>query len=715
MYPRFRRLAPLLFALVSLSFASERIDLNGHWQFRIDPDKTGARHGWTQAAPIAVDTVSVPHTWNVGRYEDFEGTAWYFRTVVLPAGMQSKHVELHFGATFYKARVWVNGVEAGSHEGGHTAWFCDITHLLKASNTIAVEINNEPGVATIPGFAMDLKEGGNLWYDWWHYGGIVRDVWLTAGEPVLARRQHVRSKINLASDSVSADVSDEISIENFSKQAARLKLKVDLISPDNEQRIPLGVKDFTAAAGTTAIKIDAKLDSVRLWHFDHPEVYQVEATLFDASGTPVDTLRDNYGFRVLELRDRHLYLNGERVRLSGMTRHAESPYEGLAETRGTMLHDYSELKELQVTLTRPVHYPQHPYILDFCDRNGILLIPEIPIWHFSEQQFTDPKVIALAKQMMAEMIEENWNHPAILGWSVCNESSTNTPGGVEYFRTMYDAVKALDPERYISYADDRIQSGADPKMNAASYADFVMMNEYFGTWHGDPALLKPALERVGREYPGKMIVISEFGVAGIFANDKVEGDALRRKIIREHLDLFRQYDFIGGAILWCYQDYRSHRNLRPGENAGYVEMGIVDENRQRYPSFDLWKEENSPAHVQLRFLYAGGAPSGLSATVSRRGENDLPSYPLHGYRAVWEVRDETRKLITSGSRSFGDIGSPRHIEVPFRAPGAKALHLTIKLVRPTGYTASEQTIDWSSGPSGGDSVQEMRERGLQVP
>ena len=144
-------------------------------------------------------------------------------------------------------------------------------------------------------------------------------------------------------------------------------------------------------------------------------------------------------------------------------------------------------------------------------------------------------------------------------------------------------------------------------------------------------------------------------------------------------------------------------------------MGIVDENRQRYPSFDLWKEENSPAHVQLRFLYAGGAPAGLSATVSRRGENDLPSYPLHGYRAVWEVRDETRKLITSGSRSFGDIGSPRHIEVPFRAPGAKALHLTIKLVRPTGYTASEQTIDWSSGPSGGDSVQEMRERGLQVP
>ena len=112
-----------------------------------------------------------------------------------------------------------------------------------------------------------------------------------------------------------------------------------------------------------------------------------------------------------------------------MTRHEESPTEGLAETRGTMLRDYNEMKELQVTLTRPVHYPQHPFILDFADRNGILLIPEIPMWQFSEQQMQDPRVISLAQRMMTEMIEQAYNHPAIFGWSVCNESETNKPGG----------------------------------------------------------------------------------------------------------------------------------------------------------------------------------------------------------------------------------------------------------------------------------------------
>ncbi|MDR3718040.1 MAG: glycoside hydrolase family 2 TIM barrel-domain containing protein [Bryobacteraceae bacterium] len=710
----FRRIAPLLFAVATLSLASERIDLDGQWQFRIDPDKTGAKHGWTQAMPVALDTVNVPHTWNIGRYEDFEGTAWYFRNFSLPAGTEGKHVELHFGGTFYQARVWVNGTEAGSHEGGHTAWFVDITPYLKARNLISVEINNEPGFATIPGYAMDLKDGGNLWYDWWHYGGIVRDVWVTMSGPVLLRNQHIRSKVNPASDQVSAEVSDEVFIENFSKRTEKLKLKVTLISPDNDQTVALGTQDVSAAPGKSSVKVSKTVDSLRLWHFDHPEVYRVEASLLDASGTPIDTIGDNYGFRTLELRDRHLYLNGERVRLTGMTRHEESPFEGLAETRGTMLHDYSEMKDLQVTLTRPVHYPQHPFILDFCDRNGILLVPEIPIWHFSEQQFTDPKVIALARQMMTEMIEQNWNHPAIFGWSVCNESSTNTPGGREYFKTLYETVKALDPDRYVSYADDRIAL-ADPKVNAASLADFVMMNEYFGTWHGDPANLAPVLERVGREYPDKMIIVSEFGAAGTFAKNKVDGDALRRKIITEHLATFRKYDFIGGAILWCYQDYRSHRNLRPGEKSGLVEMGVVDENRQRYPSYALWKEENSPAEARVRFLFDGFVPAGFSATVSRRGEDTLPSYPLHGYRAVWEVRDNARNLVASGARAFGDMGSPRHIEIAFKAPGATELHLTFKLVRPTGYTALEKTVEWSSGPSGGDTVQDMQKRGVAIP
>jgi beta-glucuronidase len=449
---------------------------------------------------------------------------------------------------------------------------------------------------------------------------------------------------------------------------------------------------------------------VKLWYLDRPNVYRVRATLAG------DSIEDNYGFRKIEIRDRHLYLNGERVRLTGMTRHEDSPWEGLAETPGTILHDYREMKELQVTLTRPVHYPQHPLILDFADRNGILLIPEIPMWQFSEAQMTDLRVIALAKQMMTEMVEQAWNHPAILGWSVCNESQTNTPGGRRYFDLMYSLVKGLDPDRYVSYADNQIAGGADPNINAASVADFVMMNEYFGTWSGPEEGLVPSLERAGRDYPGKMFIISEFGAAGIFAPDKVAGDALRRHIISSQLEIFRHFDFIGGAILWCYQDYKSHRNLRPGMTSGEVEMGVVDENRQRYPSFDLWKEENSPAAVDLHWLQEPWqAPFGFAATVTRYAEYALPSYTLRGYRAEWELRAADGAAILQGSSDLPDIGAPHTVTTTWPATNQRGLKLVFRLLRPTGFVAFEKTLDWWEGRSGGVTVEDMEKQGYRVP
>jgi beta-galactosidase/beta-glucuronidase len=99
----------------------------------------------------------------------------------------------------------------------------------------------------------------------------------------------------------------------------------------------------------------------------------------DTHGNVLDEKSDTFGIRTIEIRDRHLLINGERVRLTGIARHEESVWEGLAETRGTMRYNYDDMKSLQVTLTRPVHYPQNPFILDYADRHGILLIPEIPV------------------------------------------------------------------------------------------------------------------------------------------------------------------------------------------------------------------------------------------------------------------------------------------------------------------------------------------------
>jgi beta-glucuronidase len=704
------RLCPLavLFGLLLAGPASAGtwIELGGPWRFRIDPDGSGERQGWARAVPSPAETVDVPHTWGIGPQAEHEGIAWYWRQVLVPPALQGRRLELHFGATFYRARVFVNGALAGEHEGGHTAWFADVTKALGRGGLVAVEIDNRPGLATIPGWAMKLEGSGTLWYDWWHYGGIVREVALVAQERALVRRQVIRTRV----DGPSATVTTKAFLEG----RGPVTLVGRVLGPGGEEvargqvSVPLGPE---GAAPTLALRVPRP----ELWHFDAPRLYTMELTLRDGEAV-LDERSETFGIRTVEIRDRGLWLNGERVRLIGMTRHEESPQEGLAETRGTMKHDWDDMKALHVVLTRPVHYPQHPYVLDYADRNGVLLVPEIPMWQFSEAQVTDPKVVALAKSMMREMIEQAGNHPSVFAWSVCNESATSTPGGRAYVKAMVDHVRALDPGRYVSYADDGLGTLSDPAQNANQHTDFVMMNQYFGSWHGPPEGLAPALDRVGRMFPEKMVVISEFGLAGPFAPDTAQADALRVGVIESQLAEFEKHDFVAGAIFWCYQDYKSHRNLWPGLTTDWVEMGLVDENRQRLPSYAVWKERTSPARLDLAWTRSDGSrPTGFRATVGRRPPDALPSYELRGYRLEWEARDHDGILLGSAGAGLPVIGSPATVEGSWPASSSREVRLTVRVLRPTGFVAAERTERWWEPRSGGLSPEEAKKKGLATP
>ncbi len=156
-----------------------------------------------------------------------KGTAWYFRSFDMPQGASGKHVELQFAATFYSSRVGINGIELGAHEGGHTAYWVHVTPHLCGQNLIAVELNSEPAW---PRFRLRHEPAGgdNVWYDWWHYGGIVRDVFLRVTDSVMVRRRRA----------------------NTLRQA-----------------------------GQSEAEFTFRVDQPRLWHFDRPEVYRIRATV----------------------------------------------------------------------------------------------------------------------------------------------------------------------------------------------------------------------------------------------------------------------------------------------------------------------------------------------------------------------------------------------------------------------------------------------------
>lgn len=680
-------LALLALAGLAPAAAAERIDLDAGWQFRTDRDETGESLGWTGQVPPATRSVDLPHTWNVGTDHDFLGVAWYFRRFDSSASPGGAQISLHFGATNYSARAWLNGVEIGTHDGGFTAYSFDISSRLRSDNLLVVRVDNRPGAATIPGFAQ--RDAPTGWYDWWTYGGLVRDVWLERSGPAWIERQAIRTRLT----DVQAAVSVRVIVQCSASGALPDRLRVTAFDPQGavaaRQTLPLNL-----APGRNEIPVALAISKPQLWDLDHPLLYRLHAELLDGDGTLSDDRSDGFGLRAIEIRDRHLLLNGERLRLTGITRHEDSPWEGLAETRGTMLRDLDDMQTLHTRLSRPVHYPQHPFILDYADRHGILLIPEIPVWQFSEQQLADPRVLALAQRQMAEMIEEAGNHPSIFAWSVANESATSTPGGRAYFRAMRDGIRKLDPDRFVTFADDNLAKLDQAQQSAGEDADFLLMNEYYGSWHGPQSALAPALDRVDALFPQKMVIISEFGYAGLFSINSQEADRARSRILQEQLPALSARDWIAGVILWCYQDYKSHRNLWPGQTEGYVDHGLVDEARRPRPSYEIWKNLTAATHLEAAWTGAAGRPAtGFDAVVVPNGPDRIPYRKLRDARLDWTVLDEKGQEIQRGSRSLPALLETfRFREDLPPPPAAAASRLLLRLLDGSGQTVGQFTL-----------------------
>ena len=674
-----------VFGLLSITAsAATRIDLNRDWSFRVESGLDGVNAGWPASMPTGTSPVDLPHSWNrAGKDYEYLGTGWYFRKFDLPKLPADAIAQLHFGAAFYKARVWLNGVEIGAHEGGYSAFSFDISRQLREQNVLAVSVDNRPGMYTIPGFGA--RGAPDAWYDWWAYGGLVRDVWISVHGPVRIGNQFIRSKL----DGDRATVTNRVML--FGRTEKILSLQASITAPGREEAV-VHTQDVAAAAAGTQLRFSVTLKDILRWDLDHPNLYRMTLKILDGDKV-VESASEWFGLRDIQIRNRQLRVNGQRVRLTGMTRHTDSPWDGLAESPGTLRHDWEDMKSLNMTLTRPVHYAPGTRAADFSDRRGILLIPEIPIWQASEDQLTNPQYLALAKQQMRELIEQYGNHPSVFAWSVLNESAAGTPGGIAFFREMRKFIKEIDPERYVTLADDNLPKLDRAESSAANDADFLMMNQYFGAWHGPREALGPALDKVDRLFPDKMVIISELGFPGIFARNPTEADAMRVSILREQMPLLASRDWIAGAILWCYQDYKSRRYFWPGQEQGYLEHGIVDPDRQRKPSYFAWKELNEPARLELRWTEADqGEPRAFAVDVTPNADTQLPFLPLRDYRLTWQLVGAENRAFASGSAAV-EGWKPQSISqtVPAREK-PQPYSLVVKLLRPDGSIAMERSL-----------------------
>jgi len=664
-------------ASVAPDSGHECVSLDGRWHFRLDPEGKAEPGGW--ALPGASDAgwraVRVPHTWQVEPDNtEYHGVAWYRRSFDAPQAWSERAVRVEFEAVFHSAAVWVNGKEAGRHIGkGYTAFAFDIGPLLRfgAANSLVVRVDNAFNESMLP-------RGRSS--DWTHDGGIYRPVQLLVTPKVFLESVAVGADPDIPAGTASIGVTAVVRNTSPRPWSGTIGYVVtDESTGDPVLAVPAAASVALGAGEAKAVSLRAAtLRNPRLWHFDQPNLYRLRAEL--EGGHALET---TFGIRKIEIRDSAFYFNGEKVRLMGVERMAGSnPEYGMAELAEWIDRDQADMRNLNCVYTR-VHWPQDRAVLDWCDRHGMLIQTEVPTWGKAtfEGMTTEPspEIMKNGLEQLGEMIARDRNHPCIFSWGVCNEIGGQNPPAYAFAKRMYEESKTLDPKRLVAYASDSLFT--TPERDVAGLMDYVMCNEYVGTWHpGTIDDLPRYLDQIHKAFPGKPVVISEYGYCAC-TPERPEGDGERIQVLLDSDKVFREHEYVAGLIFFCYNDYRTHIGDRGAGAMKQRVHGVVDLYGARKLSYEVLRSESSPV-VSLEAIAKVGE---LKVRIRTRGT--VPAYAIRGYK----LRALTYGLgdvpVERFEAALPDLGPGEQTSVTVRFSEKQPVQVTLDVLRPTGSSA----------------------------
>lgn len=459
------------------------------------------------------ETVSIPHTWNNIDGQDgtvggksikdtdyFRSDCWYRKKIFIDSADSEKQIYLRFQGANIQTELFVNGKSAGIHKGGYTAFSFDITSFLNFGNEnlLAVRVNNEY-----------TEEIAPLTADFTFYGGIYRDIELIKKNRIhFGFGEYSTRGIKITTPLVTDEKAECIisaMIENNTGSEKTLKIisNIGANNPFTENPYIVNTDFDKSAASSNEFKAEKssvvivpanaqqeveftfEINNPHLWNGrKDPFLYRASLEI-EENGTVLDEVSDTMGLRYFKVdKEKGFFLNGRSYNLRGVSRHQDREGLGNAITINEHNQDFALIYDMGVNSIRLAHYPQAEYFYRLCDSYGIVVWAEIPVVDLvgGSGTYENPnserkEFFRTTKQQLKEMINQNYNHPAIVCWGIQNEIMAKFDDVMRPFtEDLHETAKAEDKYRYSVMATNH----GDAK-NWKS--DLIAWNVYPG-WYG---------------------------------------------------------------------------------------------------------------------------------------------------------------------------------------------------------------------------------------
>lgn len=627
--------------LLNLVDARSARSLDGDWRLIIDPMGMGnpgslfggyARDKQPRTGRELIEydfrqaqTVRVPGDFNTQdeRLFFYRGQVWYFHEFeVEPARLSTPNERTHlwFGGANFDTTVFLNGEGIGRHGVGYVPFSFDVTERLQPGiNTLIIRVDNRLTDLTVPTARTD----------WWPYGGLTRDVLLVSTPKAYIRNARVTLR----------DLEQRI-----------VEVTIDTVGFDAGTSAGITVPGTGLAGAGQIDEAGRARFSMRmplaLWTPDAPSLHRVS---FHA-GT--DQVSDAVGLRTIATDGARVMLNGEPIRLRGVSTHEEPVGEaGVAHSEAHVLRLLREAKTLGANYVRAAHYPYSRHLARAADRLGMLLWAEIPVyWNIA---WSDEATQKSASNLLERLIERDSGRASIAIWSVANETPLSD-ARMAFLRGLIEQARALDDSRLISAAllgagsdtlrqvvlhlaaiaqgrsdlptsdatrlaallaqagdsapasDDLLTLTIDDPLG--DYTDVVAYNEYFGWYYSvlladqtgvsEATLRTLMLELIPNlritASVDKPVLISEFGAGALWGNRDetapIWSEDYQALVYEAQLKMLAASPQVQGISPWILKDFRAMLRPLAGVQDYYNRKGLMDEFGRRKAAYAILQE-----------------------------------------------------------------------------------------------------------------------------